>query len=376
MELGKRLLEARERTKFSLADVRQRTAIGESSLSDIENGKREPKIKQLVQLADLYGKPLSFFLSEKVEAEDTVLWRTRPTEGAELHECKFLKLCAQYRRLEEWMNDVISPKLPSVERICTYADVEELAEGVRRDLNLGDRPAFSLYRALEEDCGIKVFYEELEPTGTAACVRSSQYGWAILLNAKNAFVRQNYDLAHELFHLIVWNVYRPSGNSTSYRAGTEEAAEGTEEQFADKFASCVLLPRDVVMRAVDRKRNANGNLPISMIPTIAKQFGVSTEALLWRLHGIYNWGAAARKEKTQEYVALAKRLTAVSKDEERKAKPAKYPDRYNTLAVQALKRGELSIGRFVEYTEMNRKEAMSYLEQEEDLLGEVQLTAA
>ena len=375
MELGKRLLEARERTKLSLTDVKQRTAIGESSLSEFENGKREPKIKQLVMLAELYGKQLSFFLSEQAEAEDQILWRTQPAEGAEIHECRFLKLCAQYRRLEEWMHDVISPQLPNAESIRTYTDVEGLALKVGRDLNLGDRPAFALHRALEEDCGIKVFYEDLEPAGTAACVKSKQFGWAILLNAKNAPVRQNFDLAHELFHLLVWNVYRPSSGNASYGAGTESIAEGTEEQFADKFASCLLLPNDAVRKAADRRRTADGKLPKVVLPDIAKQFGVSTAALIWRLHWVYNWGQT-QEEGTRQLIESVKSLREVPIGGEKTEQPAKYPERYRMLAVQALRRGELSVGRFMEYTEIGRKEAMSYQEQEENLLGEVQLTAA
>jgi Zn-dependent peptidase ImmA (M78 family) len=375
MELGKRLLEARERTRFSLADVRQRTAIGESSLSEFENGKREPKVKQLVVLAEIYGRPLSFFLSEGVEVEDKVLWRTRPAEGAELHECRFLKLCGQYRRLEEWMDDVISPQLPNVERIRNDADVEDLALRVGRELNLGDRPAFALHRALEVDCGIKMFYEEFEPIGTAACVRSSQYGWAILLNTNNAPVRRSFDLAHELFHLLVWNVYRPSGNDASSGADSDAVAHGKEEQYADKFASCLLLPGDALRKSIDRRRNTEGTVPMLVIPEIARQLGVSTEALLWRLHWVYNWGET-RKEKTREYIEITKRLADVSKDDDKKEKPAKYPERYKMLAIQALRSGEISLGRFIEYTEIGRREAMSYQAQEENLLGEVQLTAA
>lgn len=270
------------------------------------------------------------------------------------------------------MNDVISPQLPHVERIRNYADVEDLASRVGKELNLGDRPAFALYRALEVDCGIKVFYEELEPAGTAACVRSRQYGWAILLNTKNAPTRRNFDLAHELFHLLAWNVYRASGNDASNGEDSEAVAEGAEEQYADKFASCLLLPGDALRKAIDRRRNAQGTLPMVVIPDIAQQFGVSTEALMWRLHWVYNWGPT-RKEKTQEYIETAKRLSDVSKDDDKKEKPAKYPERYRMLAIQALRSGEISLGRFIEYTEMGRREAMSYQEQKENLLGEVQL---
>ena len=273
------------------------------------------------------------------------------------------------------MNDVISPQLPSVDRLRSFADVEELALKVGRELNLGDRPAFALHRALEMDCGIKVFYEELEPTGTAACVRSRQYGWGILLNAKNAPVRQHFDLAHELFHLLAWNVYRASGKGVSYGEDSEAIADGKEEQYADKFASCLLLPGDALRKSIDRRRNAEGTLPIVVIPDIAKQFGVSTESLIWRLHWVYNWGQE-RVEKTKELIEIAKRLSEISKDDVKKEKPAKYPERYRMLAVQALRSGEVSLGRFMEYTEISRREAMSYQEQEETLLGEVQLTAA
>jgi Zn-dependent peptidase ImmA (M78 family)/DNA-binding XRE family transcriptional regulator len=376
MELGKRLLEARERSGLSLAEVRQRTSIGESSLSEFENGKREPKLKQLVQLAEVYSKPLSFFMSEDIEVEDKVLWRTRPIDGAELHECRFLKLCGQYRRLEEWMDDVISPQLPSVERIRNFSDVEDLALRVGRELNLGDRPALALHRALEVDCGIKIFYDDFEPSGTAACVRSRQYGWAILLNAKNALARQNFDLAHELFHLLVWNIFRSYSQSASDGVGSEVIPDEKEEQFADKFAACLLLPGDALKKAVDRRCN-EGKLPIAAIPDIAQQFGVSTEALIWRIHWVYNWGRE-RVERTKELIERVKRLNGVSKEEEKKQaeKSVKYPERYKMLAVQALRSGEISLGRFIEYTEIGRKEAMSYQEQEENLLGEVELTAA
>jgi Zn-dependent peptidase ImmA (M78 family) len=206
-------------------------------------------------------------------------------------------------------------------------------------------------------------------------VRSGQYGWAILLNTKNAPVRQNFDLAHELFHLIVWNVYRGAGNSAFDGEDPQATADGQEEKFADKFASCLLLPGDSLRKSIDRKRNEEGSLPIVVIPDIAKQFGVSTEALIWRIHWVYNWGPE-RTEKTKELIGRVKRLNEVSKDDERKEKPAKYPERYKMLAVQALRSGEISLGRFIEYTEVSRREAMSYQEQEENLLGEVQLTAA
>jgi hypothetical protein len=53
---------------------------------------------------------------------------------------------------------------------------EDLARSVRAQLGLGDRPALTLLRVLEEDYGVKVFHLPFEPTGTAACSRSQAFG--------------------------------------------------------------------------------------------------------------------------------------------------------------------------------------------------------
>jgi Zn-dependent peptidase ImmA (M78 family) len=130
------------------------------------------------------------------------------------------------------------PDLPLVSRShdrFTWSDVDKLAFDVRRWLNLGDAPAFTLRRSLEDRCGIKVFHDAFEPLGTAACVKSDTHGWAVLLNVKNSPVRRHYDLAHELFHLLTWGIYRTHDEASS-------SSIPEEENFANAFASSLLLP--------------------------------------------------------------------------------------------------------------------------------------
>jgi Zn-dependent peptidase ImmA (M78 family) len=227
-----------------------------------------------------------------------------------------------------------------------------------------------LLRVLEEDCGIKIFHREFEPTGTAACVKSEQVGWAILLNARNAAGRRNFDLAHELFHLLVWDLYRgPEGGSAA-------TSSEQEEQFANAFASCLLIPAEALRRAVDRKRNDEGKVAAADLPQIARQFGVSVEALMWRIHRVYNF-APSREEETKRLIEAVKNAqTGRNEPEGERLKPPVLPDRYRALAIQALKDGEMSVGKFAEFMEVSRREAMSYMEMEEYALGEVQLTPA
>jgi len=140
----------------------------------------------------------------------------------------------------------------------------------RKRIELGERPAFVLLRVLEEDCGIR---SSIAPSSRPARrLREERTdGWAILLNAGNAECRRNFDLAHELFHLLVWDLYRGAG------AANSQVSPEQEEKLANAFASHLLIPADALRRTVDRKRNAEGKISVSAIPQIA-----DSSAYLWR----------------------------------------------------------------------------------------------
>lgn len=372
MDIPKKLEYARNRAGLTLGRVEELTGIGKSSLSEFENGKREPKLGQLQQLAQVYQRAVSFFIDDQPLPAERVLWRERPEDNPEELENRFLKLCSQYRKLEEWLGDVVTPKLPDVTdkpEDVSFQAAQALASSVRKELGLGDRPALQLMRALEEDCGIKVFHLSFEPSGTAASTKDSRFGMAILLNAKNRRWRRNYDLAHELFHLLVWDVFRSADPA-------QDVPGAREEQLADCFAYHLLMPDEPVRNAVERRRKEDGTLSVEAIFEIARQFDVSAEALVWRLHYLYNLGAA-RSEETR---ALAQKVHGlVSVYEHRQwedSDPPRWPERYKALATKALRHGEVSLGRFAEFLDMGRREASQYAEQEDAGLEEIQLTPA
>ena len=130
-------------------------------MSELENDRRTPSLAQLDALARTYSRSVASFLSETEPALSTVLWRKRPSQGAEELEARFLRLAEQYANLERWNGDVATCRIPDPPEKSAgdyrTGDAEELARVVRRELGLGDRPALSLLRVLEEDCGVKVF---------------------------------------------------------------------------------------------------------------------------------------------------------------------------------------------------------------------------
>ena len=68
-------------------------------------------------------------------------------------------------------------------------------------------------------------------------------------------------------------------------------------------------------------------------------------------------------ELTKSEIEQAKRLSPLLEERE-SPMPQAWPSRYRALAIKALRRGEIAIGRFAEYLNISRHEAMRFVEQE------------
>ncbi len=357
-EIPERLKYARSRSGLTGPQIRERTGIGESSLSEFENGVREPSLSKLQTLAVAYRRSLAFFLGEGPIPQEVVLWRERPEKGAEEMEARFLRLCEQYHNLEIWTEEKTQVSLPSgtTKTSLSYYDAEFLAKQVRDTLKLGDHPALSLLTVLQEVCGVKIFHILFEPSGTAASSKSETFGAAILLNSKNVRWRRNFDLAHELFHLLTWDVYR-AGKKTEQ---TSCNASGEEEKLANCFATNLLMPMEEIRDSVLTRVKGN-EISFEDLFDVARQFDVSIQTLIWQLKNVKL--IAGDDAQIKDLINRAEGRRSVL-EERKDTKPSLLPERYKALAVKALRHGCFSVGRFAEYFDISRQEAMKYVEQE------------
>jgi XRE family transcriptional regulator, fatty acid utilization regulator len=353
IDIGQRLRERRERLKLTLADLSGRTGVGVSSISEFENHKREPTLSQLKKFATAMSTEVAQFLVAGAVREQTVRWRKKPT-NAEETEARFLKLCRQYRDLERWADEEQPVPLRKAERFpSTRAEASALARQVQNEMQLGDRPGLTLQRKLEDEYGLKTFNLRIEPSGTAACTADPDYGHAVLLNSLNSRARRTFDLAHEFFHLLTWETANSAANSLSNEA---------EEKLADRFAAVLLLPETPLREAVDRRIKSEQRISVGSICELARDFGVSIDALVWGMHEVYGW---RDQEGTKSLITrvrnLAKPYDALTPDDREDV--SELPDRYRRLAIQALRAGEISVGRFAEYMGLRRWEAMKYADE-------------
>jgi len=365
MGLAERLKRARDLVGLTQQKVGEMCGIDDSTISNFECGHSEPRLGQLEKLARVYHVGLSYFFEEVEPGVQAVMWRNRPEQELEIR-AEFLELCRQYRQLEIWTNNVREKDLPACsvsKESLRYADVEELAETTRRMMGVGERPGETLLRVLEEDYHIKIFTMDLGKDGTAACATSTEFGKAILLNKNCCRWRRNHDLAHELFHLLTWEHFR------HHEVASEP--ETQEEKFATCFASNLLLPGEVVRRAIEQVVDEEGAVQFCRLDDIARKFDVSLESLLWRIHFLYG----LREEATEENLQKAKVYmeTAPARKEET---VSELPERYHNLAIKALREGEISLGRFAQFMRMSRTEAQQYLPEGEPVYVEISTSVA
>lgn len=337
MDVGKRLISIREKFSYTQEKVAQETGIAASALSEFENNKRTPNLNQLQKLADFFRLSLSSFLEEEeLKAESLVLWRHQPESPVrEILEAEFRELCRYYTNLEDWTSNHTPNSFKNLlvaEPIESFSEAEKLAAQMLKTMALGDYPGLTLRKVLEEEYDVKIFHLDLQDKGVAACSYGDVCGAAIYLNLNNVKRRRNFDLAHELFHLLTWKVRRSNSDS---------AGEPHDEKLANRFAGCLLMPEQKIREAIKLAQDADGKISIEKFDDVARKFDVSLEALSWQMKVLFNF----TDEKVKEILEQVKQYREPRED----IQAAHYPERYKYLAQQALRCGEISTNRFLNY---------------------------
>ena len=359
MNIGSRLKAARNSIGYTLEKASKESGIGQSSLSEFENGKREPKFSHLSKLAEVYNRKIEFFLTDKPVIESVMLWRDKPMrdEGIKNVEAEFYQLCQQYRDLEMLTDEINELNLPVSDVMkpeeFDYDQAELFAKEVQDKFRLGDVPIASLKQILEEIYYVKIFY--LDFSGSAISTVSEEFGPAILLNSRNKQWCRSYDLAHELFHILTWNVFRAkSKNKTK-----------DEDKLANAFASRLLMPAESIKVRVKACVNNEGQISLNKLDDIAREFDVSLIALIYRISNIYR----LKREDTKKNVSSVEKYLALIKPRP-SYEPVKLPERYCDLALRALREGKLSLMQFSKYMGINYRKAQEYLAEDEDFTDE------
>jgi Zn-dependent peptidase ImmA (M78 family)/DNA-binding XRE family transcriptional regulator len=326
------------------------------TVSEIEKGDRELKAVELVRVARaLHVEPSELLgVETRTNADPRVLWRRGSRPLDRVREAQLLERARRYAQLEQWCNEVAQRRLPDYEfnpATATYRDVEHLAARVREEMKLGPVPERTLLRSLEEDFGVKVFFEHLDAESdgdcSAACVRSSEFGAAILMNAVEVPWRRLFSFAHELFHLVTWTAVEQTWAASGATGVEEPSWYKRLESYADTFAANVLMPEESLTSRFDSKVR-DGKISRSDIVQLAVEFGVSTQALVFRLETLRRLSRASR-----ELLLHDSSMQAMRKALQPQSPPVRVPlpERFETLARSAYLRREVGKSIVAKYLE-------------------------
>lgn len=366
--IASRLRQAREAAGLTQAEVATVLRLPRPSISQIEAGDRAVRSEELNKLAQLYGKPVTFFLEEEVEAEEalTVLFRApnvREEDRAPLE--TGLGLCQKYKELERILD--VEPGDPlqfvNVPRPRTKGEAvrhgEFIAKKARDLLQLGSAPIKDL-AALLEVHGVKVVPCPLRDEVSGAFVYTKNVGPCIFVNSRHRRTRQNFTLGHEYCHTLLDWEQRAHLDLT-------ESSKDPVETRADVFAAEFLMPREALEQFLQRmginapKKHAFGPYDVARI---AAYFNASHLAVLWRL---FNLGYI--DAKTRESLREGTRWTQVDaelgvpeilddvSDMSRKVSPERLRD----MAVEAYRRRMISLGKLAEYLGMTLLQAKAFV---------------
>lgn len=276
-DLGGKLKQKRESLGLTLVEAARLSGIGSyQTINKIEHGKREIKADELSAFGKAYAFDINLFLlSKETVGQAQIYWRAKEKPiTANVLESKIRLLLERYVHLQELIGYATGgTKLPVITRqISSFNDASEEGEKYGDMLQLGERPALAFKQILEEDGNLPIFFLNM-PSGTSAASLISANYSTICVNKKDSPWRRNFDIAHELFHIV----YRQSAPENCGKSN-----DSIQEGFANAFASAFLLPRTSLEKEIE-KRNAKSRLNITDLIVIACEYDVSLDTLLWRL---------------------------------------------------------------------------------------------
>ena len=234
VQLGERLAQARELAGMTQDAVAKAVGLDRSAIVLLEKGERNLRVPELVRIAELLGRPLSFFVDSPVPA--VVSRRQAPHSAHQptgMLEADLAQFAADVRSLAElgFLMPIGRPLDAHVPR--TVAQAENAAKGFRKQLGRSSEPLPDLARTCEH-LGLYSFVSRLGESGPdGGCVEvETNAGMAgvAVINGDADPGRRRMTLAHERGHWLFGDAYDTGG--------TRET-----EKMINAFAIHFLAPR-------------------------------------------------------------------------------------------------------------------------------------
>jgi Zn-dependent peptidase ImmA (M78 family) len=283
---------AREQAGYSLADAAHKLGIDETRLQALEDDQETPTFAKLLDMADLYKRPVSLFYLKKPPKGWQPIQDFRRLPGAEAGFSPQLTYTIRQARERRDVALVVKKELSEPVREFTLratiaTNVETLGARIREFLEVNEasqqrfaKKSFEGWRAAIEAKDILVFVvprlKIKEMRGTALAETTMP---VILVNGKDRGNGRVFTLLHEFCHLAL----RQSGVS-NVGGDRSDAPNPEVEKFCNAVAAAALMPSAWLLREpLVTQKGSVKTWDDDELDALARRFGVSPEAVLRRL---------------------------------------------------------------------------------------------
>ncbi len=313
------LLWARKRACADEEQAAKKAGVDVARLQAWEAGTEQPTVSQLRHLADLYKRPLAFFLLDDVPKDFTVMKAFRRLPESDDLALSFqlalqLRQALQRREIALALAPEVGDEPESFREKASQADSPtEIGNRIRSVLGItlasqqrwkDDYQAFRAWRHAVEELGVLTFQaasiDVQEMRGLS--VFHSVYP-IVLLNSGDAVRGRIFTLAHELGHLLL------RSEATRDSDDVLNDPHAAEEVWCNEFAGALLVPLSSLAWSSDER--SPDRFDWNTLRAEANRFKVSQQVILRRL-------LAARHLSRKEYQSLHRELvrrTPVRKSE-------------------------------------------------------------
>ncbi len=272
-------------TRAVAVRVGKRFPISHATIANYESGRSVPPMDVLAALADLYGRPMNWFL-ERGKGLTGIRYRNLKSrlKVTDLHryEAEVQRWIDGYVALEVRLNRPLAPAVANFP-VKKQAPPDDLSRQARRELEISeDEPIPSVVDVLER-FGVRVLEN---PTDLRIDGLAAKYGdeHVVVLNPIVSNDRTRLNAAHELAHVLF-----------GHCAAAEESK--ADEQRAFEFASHLLLPNRQLKRAFE------GKSVVRMVQ-FKERFGISLAAMVYRAESL---GFVTKPEAKRLWTEFARR---------------------------------------------------------------------
>ena len=358
--LGEMLQQARKRCGMTQADAAKVIEAARTTIVAIEKGERRLRPNELIKLARAYGRAVSDFVRpspvlEPFQVQFRAAYQRSEEEEARIDPIiqRLEELCRNYLELERIVDAPLPRNYPQeydVTGMPIEAAAESIASAERQRLGLGDGPIPLLRDILEQSVGIRIFYLKMPAKYSEIYSYDEQIGGCMAINLDHYEERRRWSMAHGYLHFLAHRRKPVVDFEGQYQRIPES------ERLGEAFPKYFLMPSSGLLRRFNDMYRTHGKFTPTNLFTLAHYYGVSIEALGYRLEemALLHSGTLERLRDRGLKVRKVQQELGL---EEIQQRTDVVPIHYQHLAIEALDQGLITEGRFADLLGVDRLEA-------------------